>query len=84
MSIGKGVVQKNLPLVVIDPCDEWCAGRNGFAGEFKGAHLVFDHDIVAHVHTARTTLPAGKHHQDSTIRLPFLYEISGIFDSVFS
>jgi hypothetical protein len=77
------VVQKNHPLVVIDPGDEWCAGRNRFAGKFKGAYLVFDHDIVAHVHTACSTLPAGKHHQDSTLRLPFLYEISGIFDPVF-
>jgi hypothetical protein len=26
---------------------------------------VFDYDIVAHIHTARSALPADKHHQNS-------------------
>jgi hypothetical protein len=28
---------------------------------------VVDYDVVAHIHAARSTLPAGKHHQNSLI-----------------
>ena len=66
--IRKGVVQKDLMLVVIDTGDERCAGRNRLAGKFKGTYLVVDYDVVAHIHAARSTLPAGKHHQNSLIR----------------
>jgi hypothetical protein len=63
--IRKCVVQKDLMLIVIDTGDERCAGRNRLTGKFKGTYLVFDYDIVAHMHTARSALSADKHHQNS-------------------
>jgi hypothetical protein len=63
--IRKRAVQKNIPLIFIDPCYKWCAGRNRLTGKFKGTYLVFDYDVVAHIHTARSALPADKHHQNS-------------------
>ena len=66
--IGKGVVLKNLSFVVVDTGDERCGGRNRLAGKFKGTCLMFDHDMVAHIHAARSALPADKHHQDTLNR----------------
>jgi len=63
--IRKCVVQKDLMLIVIDTGDERCAGRNRLTGKFKGTYLVFDYDVVTHIHTARSALPADKHHQNS-------------------
>jgi hypothetical protein len=60
--IRKGVVQKDLILIIIDTGDERCTGRNRLAGKFKGTYLVFDYDIVPHIHAARSALPAVKHH----------------------
>jgi len=52
-------------LILVDSGDKLCAGRNRLASKLKGTYLVFDYDVVTHMHTARSALPAGKHHQDS-------------------
>lgn len=74
--IRKRVVQKDLMLIIINSGDERCSGRNRLAGKFKGTYLVFDYDIVTHIHTARSALPAGKHHQNSLRWLSFLPKIN--------
>jgi hypothetical protein len=63
--IRKCVVQKDLMLIISDTGDKWCASRNRFAGKFKWTHLVIDYNVVPHIHTARSALPAGKDHQNS-------------------
>jgi hypothetical protein len=74
--IRKRVVQKDLMLIIINTGNERSTGRDRLAGKFKGTYLMFDYDIVTHIHTARSTLPAGKHHQNSLSWLNFLPEIN--------
>jgi hypothetical protein len=66
--IRKCVVKKELMLIIIDTGDKRCAGRHRFTRKFKGTYLVFDYNVVAHIHTTRPALPAGKHHQNSLIK----------------
>jgi hypothetical protein len=63
--IRKSVVQKELMLIIINTGDKRCACRNRFAGKFKWTYLVFDYNVIAHIHTAGSALPAAKHHQNS-------------------
>jgi hypothetical protein len=65
--IRKCMVQKDVMLIFIDTGNKGCAGRNRLAGKFKGTYLVFDYDVVAHIHTTHSALSAGKHHQNSLI-----------------
>ena len=60
MLIQPGVIQEDLPLIFIYPCQERCPGRDGCAFEGKRAELAFDGDIIAHVHAARPAHPAMK------------------------
>jgi hypothetical protein len=73
--IRKCVVQKDLMLIVIDTGDEHCAGRNRLACKFKGTYLVFDYDVVSHIHAACSALPAVKHHQTSLMGKCFFPEL---------
>jgi hypothetical protein len=50
--ILKCAVQKDLMLIIINPGDKWCTGGNRLARKFKGTYLVFNYDVVAHIHTA--------------------------------
>lgn len=73
--IRKCGVEKNFPFIFIDFGDKWCAGRNRFAGKFKRTDLLFDCNIVAHVHATGSALAAGKYHQNSTNSENFCYEM---------
>jgi len=45
-------LKKQLPFIVIHPCQERCTRGNGKAFEFKGADLLLNRDVIAKVHAA--------------------------------
>ena len=67
---GKGEIGKDRALVLIHFSRERSTGGNRFAGKGKWPRLVFDHDIIAKEHAARTALPAVKGHTYPVLSVP--------------
>jgi hypothetical protein len=63
VAIGKGEIRKKVPFVLIHFGSKLRAGGDARTRKGKFTGLLFDDDIIAKVHAARSALAAGEGHE---------------------